>query len=172
MDARRLAGPGLGGREIVALRKLVLLAPFIFILHVIEEAPGFVEWFNSLVPRGISQNTFFAVNAVALTLTVVIALLVAASPDRASGLVLAAWVGFLMLANGVLHLAGTIAHARYCPGVVTGTLLYLPYGVLLLRKIARDLELNPGVVLGTAALGGAPMLVHGYLIVFRASRLF
>jgi len=156
----------------VALRKLVLIAPFVFILHGFEEAPGFVVWFNSLVPRGISQNLFFTVNAVALTVTVVIALLVAASPDPASGLVLAAWVGFLMLANGVFHLVGTIAHARYCPGVVTGTLLYLPYGVLLLRKIVRDLELNPGVVLGTAALGGVPMLVHGYLIVFRASRLF
>lgn len=156
----------------MALRKLVLLAPFIFILHVLEEAPGFVAWFNSLVPRGISQNLFLTVNAVALTVTVVIVLLVAASPDPASGLVLAAWVGFLMLANGVLHLVGTIAHARYCPGVVTGTLLYLPYGALLLRRIVRDLELSPRVVVGIAALGGAPMLVHGYLIVFRASRLF
>jgi hypothetical protein len=77
-----------------------------------------------------------------------------------------------MLANGVLHIVGTIAHARYCPGVVTGTLLYLPYGVLLLRKTVRDLGLTPAVVLGTAALGGVPMLVHGYLIVFQASRLF
>jgi hypothetical protein len=156
----------------VALRKLVLLAPFIFILHVLEEAPGFVAWFNSLVPRGITQSLFLTVNAVALTVTVAIALFVAASPDKVSGLVLAAWVGFLMLANGVLHIVGTIAHARYCPGVVTGTLLYLPYGVLLLRKTVRDLELRPGVVLGTAALGGVPMLVHGYLIVFQASRLF
>ena len=156
----------------MTLRKLVLIAPFVFILHVFEEAPGFVAWFNSLVPRGISQNLFLTVNAVALTVTVLIAILVAVSPDRASGLVLAAWVGFLMLANGVFHLVGTIAHARYCPGVVTGTLLYLPYGVLLLRKIVHDLKWNPGVVLGTAALGGVPMLVHGYLIVFRASRLF
>lgn len=139
---------------------------------MLEEAPGFVAWFNSLGPRGISQNLFLAVNAVALAITVVIVLLVAASPGPASGLLLAAWVGFLMLANGALHLAGTIAHARYCPGVVTGTLLYLPYGALLLRKIVRELGLSPGVVLGTAALGGAPMLLHGYLIVFRGSRLF
>jgi hypothetical protein len=156
----------------VALRKLVLLLPFIFILHVFEEAPGFVMWFNSLVPRGISQNLFLTVNAVALAVTVAVSLLVASSPDSASGLVLAAWVGFLLLANGIFHLVGTIAHARYCPGVVTGTLLYLPYGALLLRKIVRDLGLKPGLVVGAAALGGIPMLVHGYLIVFRASRLF
>lgn len=156
----------------VALRRLALIAPFLFVLHVVEEGPGFVAWFNSLVPRGITQRLFLTVNAVALGITVLIVLLVAASPDPVLGLVLAAWVGFLMLANGAFHLVGTIAHARYCPGVVTGTLLYLPYGVLLLRQVVRDLGLSAGVVLGTAALGGVPMLVHGYLIVFRASRLF
>jgi hypothetical protein len=156
----------------VTLRKLVLAAPFVFILHVLEEAPGFVAWFNSLVPRGITQDLFLTVNAVALTITVLIALLVVAVPNAASGLILAAWVGFLMLANGLFHLVGTIAHARYCPGVITGTVLYIPFGILLLRWIIRDLDLRPLLVLGTAALGAVPMLAHGYLIVFRASRLF
>jgi hypothetical protein len=156
----------------VTLRKLVLAAPFVFILHVLEEAPGFVAWFNSLVPRGITQDLFLTVNAVALIITVLIALLVVAVPNAASGLILAAWVGFLMLANGLFHLVGTIAHARYCPGVITGTVLYIPFGILLLRWIIRDLDLRPLLVLGTAALGAVPMLAHGYLIVFRASRLF
>jgi hypothetical protein len=156
----------------VTLRKLVFVAPFVFVLHVLEEAPGFVEWFNSLVPRGITQDLFLSVNAGALAITVLVAVLVAASPDPVSGLVLAAWVGFLMLANGLLHLAGTVVHARYSPGLVTGALLYLPYGTILLRAIARDLRLRPVAVLGAAALGAVPMLTHGYLIVFRASRLF
>ena len=156
----------------MTLRKLVLAAPFVFILHVLEEAPGFVAWFNSLVPRGIAQDLFLTVNAVALTITVLIALLVVAAPNAASGLILAAWVGFLMLANGLFHLVGTIAHARYCPGVITGTVLYIPFGILLLRWIIRDLDLRPLLILGTAALGAVPMLAHGYLIVFRASRLF
>lgn len=156
----------------MTLRKLVLFAPLVFILHVLEELPGFVTWFNSLVPRGISQGLFLAVNAVALAVTVALVLLVAALPHSGSGFLLAAWVGFLFIANGLLHLVGTIAHERYSPGVVTGTLLYVPYGVLLLQRIVRDLGLKPGVVIGTAALGGTPMLVHGYLIVFRGSRLF
>jgi len=156
----------------VALRRVVLIAPLVFILHVMEEAPGFVAWFNSLVPRGITQELFLSVNAAALTITVLIALAVAASPSGTTGLALAAWVGFLMLANGLFHVVGTVAHGRYCPGVVTGTLLYLPYGVLLLRRMVRDLELRPRMVLGAGALGALPMLVHGYLIVFRASRLF
>ena len=156
----------------MAIRKIVLAAPFVFILHVLEEAPGFVAWFNSLVPRSMTQSSFLAVNGAALMITILIASLVAASPHPASGLVLAAWVGFLMLANGLLHLVGTVVHGRYSPGVVTGTLLYLPFGVLLLRGIVREIKLHPYVVMGVAALGAVPMLVHGYLIVFRASRLF
>lgn len=156
----------------MTLRKVVLFAPLVFILHVLEEFPGFVAWFNSLVPRGITQSTFLPVNAVALAITLALALLVAALPHPGSGLLLAAWVGFLFIANGLLHLGGTIAHERYSPGVVTGTLLYLPYGALLLQRTVRDLALKPGVVIGTATLGGIPMLVHGYLIVFRGSRLF
>ena len=154
------------------LRKLVLAAPLLFILHVAEEAPGFVAWFNSLVPRGITQNTFLSVNAAAFAITIFVVLLVEVSPGPASGILLAAWVGFLMLANGILHIAGTIAHARYSPGVITGTLLYLPFGVLLLRRIVRDLQVPSAAAFGAAALGAVPMLVHGYLIVFRASRLF
>ena len=36
--------------------RLILLAPIIFVLHVIEEAPGFVAWFNThmLVKRVVS----------------------------------------------------------------------------------------------------------------------
>lgn len=156
----------------MTLRKLVLLAPLVFVLHVLEEAPGFVAWFNRLVPRGITERTFFSVNAAGLLITLVLVVLVAASRDPVSGLALAAWVGFLFLANGLLHLVGTLAHGRYSPGVVTGTLLYLPYGAVLLRSIARDLALDRRAVLAAAALGSIPMLVHGYLIVFRESRLF
>lgn len=154
------------------LRRLVLFVPLVFVAHVLEEAPGFVAWFNSLVPRGITQSTFLAVNATGLVITLVLVGLVAAARDPVSGLALAAWVGFLFLANGLLHLVGTIVHGRYAPGVVTGTVLYLPYGALLLRSIARDLAVDRRAVLGAAALGGIPMLVHGYLIVFRGSRLF
>jgi hypothetical protein len=156
----------------VSVRKLVLAAPLIFVIHVIEEAPGFVAWFNSLVPRGITQQTFLSVNAVALTITVLLAVLVVASADPASGLALATWIGFLFLGNGVLHIVGTLAHGRYCPGVITGTLLYLPYGVLLLHAVVRDLRVSAAAVASAAAVGAVPMLAHGYLIIFRGSRLF
>jgi hypothetical protein len=154
------------------LRKLVLLAPVVFAVHVLEESPGFVAWFNSLVPRGITQRLFLSVNASAFVITLILTALIAASPDPTSGFAMAAWVGFLFLANGLFHIVGTLAHGRDCPGVVTGTLLYLPYGTLLLVRLVRDLKLRPAAVAVAAFLGALPMLAHGYLIVFRGSRLF
>lgn len=156
----------------MTLRRLAVVSPLIFFLHVAEEAPRFVAWFNSLVPRGISQDLFLTVNAVAFTITLFIALAVASSPTTPSALVFTAWVGFLMLANGLFHLVGTIVYARYSPGVATGTLLYLPFGALVLRTVVDELRLKPITVLVVALLGAAPMLAHGYLIVFRGSRLF
>ena len=164
--------PDAGEPGAAPLRRLVLLAPVVFAAHVAEEAPGFVAWFNALVPRGITQPLFLTVNAAAMAVTLAVSALVAAAAGGGSGLLLAAWVGFLMLANGLFHLVGTIAHAKYCPGLVTGTLLYLPFGALVLRRIVRDLQLPPALVAGAAGIGAVPMLVHGYLIVFRGSRLF
>lgn len=146
--------------------------PIVFILHVIEEASGFVAWFNSLVARHISQQLFLTVNATALVITVFVAIVVAAGRESVSALVGVGWVGFLMLANGIFHLAGTFALGRYCPGVITGTLLYLPLSLLFMRTVVLELALPPRVVLAVALLGGIPMYIHGYLIVFRGSRLF
>ena len=74
----------------------------------------------------------------------------------------------------LVHVAeeATLVHRRYCPGVVTGTLVDLPYGTIVLRSIVRDLRVSAAAVLGAASFGALPMLAHAYLIVFRGSRLF
>jgi hypothetical protein len=146
--------------------------PIVFILHVIEEAPGFVPWFDSLVAHHISQQLFLTVNATAFVITVFVAIVVAVGRERVSALVGVGWVGFLMLANGILHLVGTLALGRYCPGVITGTLLYLPLSLLFMRTVVLEFGVPLRVVLAVALLGGIPMYIHGYLIVFRGSRLF
>jgi hypothetical protein len=156
----------------MTLGRLAVALPFIFLAHVLEEAPGFVAWFNSLVARGITTPMFVRVNVVAGLITITLAAFVLADPGPPAGIALSAWVGFLMLANAVFHIVGTIAHARYCPGVVTATLLYLPAGTLTLRAVSREAAVPPGGVVLAAFVGAIPMLAHGYLIVFRGSRLF
>jgi hypothetical protein len=154
------------------MRTLALALPVVFVLHVLEEAPGFVAWFNGLVTPRITQGTFLAVNATAFAITLAVALAIAASREPAPVLAGVAWVGFLMLANGLFHLVATVAHGRYCPGLVTGVLLYLPSSFLFLRAAVRETRLPPLLVAGLALAGATPMAIHGYLIVFRGSRLF
>ncbi len=152
--------------------RMILLAPVIFVAHVCEEAPGFVNWFNSLVRQGISQPLFLSVNGVAFLVT--LALTAVAAWDRNLGSMLAAlaWLGFLMLANGIFHLTGTLVHARYSPGTITAASLYLPYFGWLVWLVHRRFGISILKVVAVSSLAGIPMFVHGYLIVFEGRRLF
>lgn len=175
-EERQQVAPFTGLRDFVrrppGLRILAFALPLVFAVHVAEEAPGFVAWFNSLVTPPITQRLFLSVNATAFVITLAVASLVATSRDTGSCIVGVAWVGFLMLANGMLHLVGTLVHLRYSPGVITGTLLYLPLSVLFMRAVVRECAISWRAVLLAALAGGVPMYIHGYLIIFRGSRLF
>lgn len=83
-----------------------------------------------------------------------------------------AWLGFLMLANAILHVAGGIVDKQYVPGLVTAVLLYFPYYSWLSVKAMKSERVKPAVLCAAVVLGSIPMLIHGYLIVFRGSRLF
>jgi hypothetical protein len=155
-----------------SLRGLAIALPFVFALHVLEEAPGFVAWFNSLVEPDITEPLFMSVNLTGFVITLAVAAAAAMSREATVGVLAVAWVGFLMLANGLLHFVATFVHQRYAPGVVTGTLLYLPLSVLFIRAVVRECAVSWRVALLAAAVGGVPMYVHGYLIVFRGGRLF
>lgn len=151
---------------------VALLAPAVFVIHVIEEAPTFVSWFNSLVEPDISEPLFLTVNGVAFLITIALAGALAATRNPAVAVVDLAWLGFLMFANALFHLVATVVHHRYSPGAITAACLYLPYFALLFAIALRRLRVSWSVALVATVLGSLPMAAHGYLIVFRGSRLF
>jgi hypothetical protein len=58
------------------------------------------------------------------------------------------------------------------PGLLTAILLYLPYySWLFVRGVKSKVAGIPLLILA-AIIGAVPMCAHGYLIVFRGSRLF
>ena len=83
-----------------------------------------------------------------------------------------AWFSLLMFANALFHVAGALVDRAYMPGLVTALLLYLPFYAWLVVRVIRLHRLQRGTVFAAASIGALPMLVHGYLIVFRGSRLF
>jgi hypothetical protein len=159
-------------RETRFVAGLALLAPVIFVVHVLEEAPTFVPWFNSLVEPDISEPLFLTVNGVAFLITLVLSGALAATREPAVAVADLAWLGFLMLANAVFHLTATAVHHRYSPGAFTAACLYLPYFALLFAVSLRRLRVSWSIALAATLLGALPMAAHGYLIVFRGSRLF
>ena len=159
-------------RESRLISVLALLAPVVFVIHVIEEAPAFVPWFNSIVEPDISQPLFFTVNVVAFFITVALGGALAVTRSRAVAVADLAWLGLLFFANALFHLTATVVLDRYSPGAITAACLYLPYFVLLFVTAVRRLGVPWGVALLATVLGALPMAAHGYLIVFRGARLF
>lgn len=152
-------------------RRFVLLALVVFPLHVAEEGDRFVPWFNALASPPIDMPLFRAVNAAGFAVTALVAALAALSGSRAALLAAIGWFGFLFFANALFHIIGTLAHGLYSPGTVTAVLLYLPFFLRFCWLAARA-GVAPRLVIGVAALGALPMLVHGWLILFEGGRLF
>ena len=65
-----------------------------------------------------------------------------------------------------------IVDGGYVPGLVTAIALYLPYCSWVAAQIIRGRRLATGALAAVAVLGGIPMAVHGYRILFLGSRLF
>ena len=154
------------------VRYIILLAPLIFICHFLEEAHGFVAWFNLHVSRDISSRLFWSVNVSALAITLFVILIELTAPSRFSVLLTVLWLSFLMLANAVFHIAGGIMDKGYVPGLITAIILYIPYYSLIIVKTVKTGRVGKYLITGSAVLGALPMLVHGYKILFLGGRLF
>jgi Protein of unknown function with HXXEE motif len=158
-------------RGIHSASSLLLLAPVVFVCHFLEESPGFVQWFNGHVARGITSGLFLRVNLSALVITLIVVGIDWSSRSAFSLTVAVVWLSFLMLANAIFHIVGGLVDRQYVPGLVTAILLYLPYyGWFFMRAVKTKQVRVIGLIVG-AVLGSLPMLIHGYLIIFRGSRL-
>ena len=152
--------------------RALLLAPLIFIVHFLEESPGFVAWFNSHVARGITPSLFWTVNLTGLFITLAAVAFEWLSRTPLSLAVALAWLCFLMFANALFHVAGALVDGRYVPGLVTAVLLYLPYYLWLCVRALKSRRVKAAALLAAAVPCSLPMLIHGYLILFRGDRLF
>ena len=152
--------------------RAILLAPFLFIVHVVEEAPGFVVWFNTLVADGITQELFLTVNGFGLVIMLAVTAFMASAKTNSAILLALTWLSFVMLANGLLHLTATLVHGLYSPGGVTSVVLYWPYYGWLVWLVLQRTKVSRVGLAAAVLVGATPMLVHGYLIVFEGSRLF
>lgn len=150
----------------------ILFAPPIFVCHFLEESPTFVAWFNSHVNPDITAGSFWRVNFTGLAITLFVTAVAWFERGGVGHVLVVAWLGMLMLANGVFHIAAAVVDRGYVPGVVTSIVLYLPYFSWMFVRAVKSRNVSVLVLVVAAIVGATPMAVHGYLIVFRGSRLF
>ena len=117
---------------------LEILFLFGFTLHNLEEALWLPAWsrhaarFHPEVKRNEFHFAIFVVTAIGYLLT-----FLHLTADGNNLIVQSIYYGFvLMMCLNVVfpHLIATIVLKRYAPGLVTGLLLNLPFGIVLIQK--------------------------------------
>jgi hypothetical protein len=122
----------------LSFQQLVWLTPFFFALHNLEEAPGMARWSRQIPLRihPLVTTRQFAIAVALLTgLCFVVAFVVTANPQNRLGVHIMLGFQTAMLLNAFIpHLAATIWFRMYAPGVVTGILLNVPFGIYLIQR--------------------------------------
>ena len=150
----------------------MLLTPILFAAHVAEEAPGYVRWFNSIVPaQPIPESGFVAAQAMPFLAAAFLGIAAAWSGNRWAALILFIWCSHFFFANAIYHLVASAVLMTFSPGLGTGTLLYLPFFWWLARRVTGQ-----GVALWALVLvvffASLPSLLQTYLVVFERRRFY
>ena len=139
-------------------------------LHIIEEFvyPGkFKQWYVLYKPdikKSISKRFLILINTGLLILCYDIGAL---GPSRI-GIALWLAVMAMLAANGIWHIKGAIKTRRYSPGVITGSIIYLPltvYGYILFLSAG---QINIFIAMASFAVGASYQFWSNMFHRFRA----
>lgn len=141
-DAARREGP-YGAR--------VWLFPLTYGAHLCEEiwgGDGFPAWLAHVRGTPLPWRSFVVLNAIGFTIMCMAVLAIHRRPQLRQ---LLGVLGAIVCTNAILHVIGTVATHRYSPGLVTGTVLWLPLGSWALRGVVKRFGI---AALGPAIIGG------------------
>ncbi|MFN2480920.1 MAG: HXXEE domain-containing protein [Pyrinomonadaceae bacterium] len=131
--------------------RLGWLLPVTYAAHVFEEwRGGFPAWWSRLTGVELSVERFLGLNESALALMTV-GVVTAYMARQLRWLFVA--FGAVAAINAAAHLVASAATLSYSPGAVTGALLWLPLGWLILRAGRAELSRRSfaaGVSVGAA----------------------
>ena len=142
-----------------SLIQIAWLLPLAFFIHLIEEYfGGLTDWFFSVLNFKMSDESFLVINLTALSIMLLFAL--AFSLGFRSKVILTVLITVLF-ANGIVHLLASIFTMTYSPGVISGTVLYLPLGRLSYSRVLPGMSEGKKSV---AITSGILILVAVHLI--------
>ena len=141
----------------LTFQQLLWLVPISFALHNLEEAPGMARWSHQIPARvhpPVTTRQFAIAVALLSGLCFVVTFVVTANPQNRLGISILLGFQTAMVLNAFIpHLAATVWFRMYTPGVVTGILVNVPFGVYLIRRAFAEnqVELNAFVIASVVA---------------------
>src|SRR5262247_2796157 len=137
----------------MVFRHAVLLLPSASLPHVLEEWPRFPRWARQFASDRYTDREYAIVHAISLGIALSSGVLLASFPSTWLLFALTALViGPAMFWNAFFHLGATLATRRYCAGLVTGVVLYLPLSAVMAQSAVREGLIRPGLLLTAGAL--------------------
>lgn len=122
----------------ITFDRLLWLVPIFFALHNLEEAPFMESWSRRLplkIHPAVTTRQFSIAVAFLTMAGFVITYLEIASLHTSTGYLLTLGIQAILLFNAFIpHVGSTIRFRMYSPGVVTATVVTLPFSFYLFRR--------------------------------------
>ena len=116
----------------LSFREFALLLPFATALHIYEEWPEFPRWARRFASTSYSDREYVIAHVAALFGSLTFAAALWAWPSTwLVKVFLLVWLGPGVFWNAVFHASATVIARSYCPGSLTGILVYLPLSIAL-----------------------------------------
>ena len=121
-----------------SFERLLWLVPVFFTLHNLEEAPFMADWSKRL-PTNFHPTVSTRQFVIAVTFLTLAGFLLTYMGleylNNSTGYLIVPGIQMILLFNAFIpHLASTIRFRMYSPGVVTATLVTLPFSFYLFRR--------------------------------------
>lgn len=142
-------------------RLIFLIPPAYYVLHVLEELPGFAAW-SSRHFSPTPQATYAAFEIISLLLVFLIAYKAFVRGSHGAWVVLAVAAQFQFAFNALFHITSGIVFKEYSPGMVIGATLGIPLTIYFMNRVWSErrvsgremiLALGLGTAIAAAAIG-------------------
>jgi hypothetical protein len=123
----------------LSLVQVLVLFPLCVVVHVAEEWPGFPRWARRFGSAQYSDHEYITTHVAAVVLAIGAVGIVRWFPTTTVLFgFLAVVFGPGVFCNAWFHLGATVLSRTYCPGVITGVLVYLPLSLMVIVSGMRD----------------------------------
>ncbi|HEY6141853.1 MAG TPA: HXXEE domain-containing protein [Flavobacterium sp.] len=146
---------------------LILILPFAFTLHNIEEVFGMEKWTKS-IPSFIHSPVTTRQFAIAVSLFTLLGFVIILPKNYYQTemqylLIVTGFSGMLFLNVFIPHLIATIYLKKYAPGVITGLLINLPVTIAILWTVYRTQKLTIVEISLSVIIGGIIGVILAFL---------